>query len=92
MADNRFTHIGMNNIVQNSKVLFITQPGNVTAERYVENAKKHNKFHNATLGRKFKSLLVLDDGTVIMSCIKPKTLMNRFNGITGADKEEEEEE
>lgn len=33
----------------------------------------------------------MDDDTLIISCIKPKTLMNRMNGVPSSEIEEEEE-
>ena len=89
---NQFAHIGMGTVIQKERVMFITAPGSTTAQRYVEVAKKANKFHNATLGHKFRSIIVLDDGTVIMSTIKPMTLMKRMNGIMGLENETEEDE
>ncbi len=88
---NKFTHIGMGTIVQAERVMFITAPGSTTAQRYVDNAKAAGKLHNATLGHKFRSLLVMDDGTVLISCIKPMTLMRRMNSMETADEETEEE-
>lgn len=88
----QFAHIGMGTIIQKSRILLITAPGTITAQRYIEIAKKANKYHNATLGHKFRSIIVLDEGTVIMSTIKPMTLMKRMNDVEGVDKEIEEEE
>lgn len=88
----KFTHIGMSNIVQNDRVIAVIPLGTVTAKRYKEAAKKSGKIINAELGREVKSMLILDDGTVITSCIKPKTLMGRLNGIVGAEQEDPEEE
>lgn len=92
---NLFTHIGMGTVVQKERVIFITAPGSATAQRYMDDAKKKNKLHNATLGHKFRSLVVMDDGTVLISCIKPLTLMKRMNSmetVEDEDTEEEEEE
>ena len=90
----KFAHIGMGTVVQKDRVILITAPGTTTANRYVEEAKKAkpSKYHNATLGHKFRSILVMDDGTVIMSTIKPLTLMRRMNDVEGADNEIEAEE
>ena len=52
----KFTHIGMNNIVQSDRVLAIIPPGTVTADRYREQAEKKKKLIKANLGRSFKSL------------------------------------
>ena len=36
-------------------------------------------FIDASLGRHYRSILLLDDGTVVASCIKPLTLLKRFS-------------
>ena len=93
--NNLFAHIGMGTVVQKARVLFITKPGVTTANRYVENAKKAHKYHSAAHGKKFRSVIVLDDGTVIISCISPMTLMRRMNdveSVTAEDQAEEEAE
>ena len=89
---NQFTHIGMNNVVNNAKILFITKPGTTSANRYLEVAKKTGRYHNAALGRHHRSLLIMDDGTVIVSCIKPRTLMDRLNSVPTPDDDEIENE
>lgn len=89
---NKFAHIGMGTVVQTERVIFITAPGSATAQRYVDEAKKKNKLHNATLGHKFRSLVVMDDGTVLISCIKPLTLMKRMNSMETVEEETAEEE
>lgn len=89
---NLFVHIGMGTVIQRARVLFITAPGSTTATRYVEEAKKAkpSKFHNATLGHKYRSIIVMDDGSVIMSTISPMTLMKRMNNIDVVDDEPED--
>lgn len=88
----KFTHIGLDNVVQNDRVLAILKPGTVTTQRYIDQAKKNKKYIEASWGRTFKSVLVLDDGTIIISAIKPQTLMRRMNGAVPGDLQEEEEE
>jgi len=89
---NQFANIGMGTVVQKQRVLFITSPQSTTAQRYIEVAKKHNKYHNATLNHKYRSVIVMDEGTVIISPIKPMTLMRRFNDVEGVDEEMKAEE
>ena len=80
---NLFVHIGMGTILQRSRIILVTSPGTTTANRYVDEAKKARpaKFHNATLGHKYRSIIVMDDGTVVVSTIKPMTLMKRLNSV-----------
>lgn len=78
MATAQFAHIGMNHIVQVNRVLCVMKPTTKTSRRYIDRAKERGQFVDATLGRRFRSLLLLDDGTIVASCIKPLTLMKRF--------------
>ena len=88
MADS-FVHIGMGNVVHRERVIAIIQPGTATFRRYKEKAKDEGKFISAELGREIKAVLILDDGTVITSAIKPRTLAGRFNGDTLTSGEDE---
>lgn len=79
MATAQFAHIGMNHIVQTTRVLCVMIPTTKTTKRYIDRAKERGQFVDATLGRHFRSVLLLDDGTIIVSCIRPLTLMKRFS-------------
>lgn len=79
MATVKFAHIGMNNVVQTNRVLVIIPPHTKTAERILEVAKSHGQFIDASRGRSHRAILLLDDGTVIASCISVMTLMKRFS-------------
>lgn len=78
MATAQFAHIGMNHLVQTTRVLCVMIPTTKSSKRYLDRAKERGQFIDATLGRHFRSLLLLDDGTIVASCIKPLTLMKRF--------------
>lgn len=78
MATAQFAHIGMNHIVQTTRVLCVMKPTTKTSKRYIDRAKERGQFIDATLGRHYRSILLLDDGTIVASCIKPLTLMRRF--------------
>ena len=74
----QFAHIGMNHIVQTNRVLCVMTPQTKTSKRYIDRSKERGMYIDASLGRKFRSVLLLDDGTIVTSCIKPLTLMKRF--------------
>ena len=79
MATVQFAHIGMNNLVQTNRVLVVIPPATKTANRILEVAKSHGQFIDASRGRSHRSILLLDDGTAIASCITPMTLLKRFS-------------
>ena len=79
MATPQFAHIGMNHVIQTTRVLCIMKPTTMTARRYIDRSKERGMFIDASLGRHYRAILLLDDGTVVASCIKPLTLMKRFS-------------
>ena len=78
MATIQFAHIGKNNLVQTNRVLLVIPPGTKTADRILSVAKNRGQFVDASRGRNHRSVLILDDGTVIASFISPMTLLKRF--------------
>lgn len=74
----QFAHVGMNNLVQLNRVIAVLSPGTRTVERYLEISKNRGQFIDVSRNRKFRSILLLDDGTVIASCISVMTLLKRF--------------
>lgn len=79
MATPQFAHIGMNHVVQTTRVLVVMKPNTMSARRYIDRSKERGMFIDASLGRHFRSIILLDDGTVVASCIKPLTLLKRFS-------------
>ena len=79
MANAQFAHIGMNNLVQINRVMTVIPPRTKTADRILQVAKGHGQFIDASRGRNHRAILILDDGTVVASCISPMTLLKRFN-------------
>lgn len=78
MAEIRFASVGMGDMVCVNHILAIIQNGSATAKRYQDNAKKCRKYIDATHGKTIKSFVLLDEGTVIASHIRPMTLQQRF--------------
>ena len=79
MNSNPFVHIGLNHVVQASRVMAIIPPELKTGRRYLELAKERGIHIDASRGRRYRSLLLLDDGTVITCATSIMTLLKRFN-------------
>lgn len=79
MATVKFAHIGMNNLVQTNRVLVVIPPHTRTSDRIMEVAKGRGQYIDASRGRSHRSILLLDDGTVIASSKTPMTLLKRFS-------------
>ena len=83
--DVRFVHVGMGHLVQAGRVLAVIKPSGTCGRRYSRLARENGKFIDATIGKGLKSLLLLDDGSVMGSMITTKTLLKRLNAVESSD-------
>ena len=74
-----FKHIGHGNVIQINRVVAIIPPGTVTANDYLKRAKSAGLYIDASRGRSFKAILILDDGCVVSAAISVATLLKRFS-------------
>lgn len=88
----RFVHVGLGHQVQAGRVLAVIKPSGMCGRRYSRNAKEVGRYIDATMGKGLKSLLLLDDGSVMGSLITTKTLLKRLNAVESSDDIEEDEE
>lgn len=71
-------NIGFGNMVISSRIVAIVNPDSAPSKRLRETAKLNNKLIDATLGRKTKTLIVMDSNHVVMSAINPDTITLRI--------------
>lgn len=83
-------NIGFGNLVNVDRVLAVVRPDAAPVKRMVSNAKAENTAVDATQGRKTKSVILMDEGHIILSALQPDTLSKRFGGVL-IEKEEPEE-
>ena len=81
MVECKFVHVGFGTVVQANRVVIIIPSETSSAKRYVEIARKIGKYDNAAMKRHRRSVIVMDDGSAIVSAISPITLMRRMNDI-----------
>ena len=84
-------NIGFGNLVNTGRVLAIVRPDAAPVKRLVSKAKAENTVIDATQGRKTKSVIIMDEGHIILSALQPDTLNKRF-GSMDPDREELEEQ
>ena len=66
-------------------------------KRLVQVAKEDGRIIDATLGRRTKAVLVMDDGHVVLSALQPETIAGRYQGreiqeqTLDTEKDEEDE-
>lgn len=71
-------NIGFGSIVLANKVICIVSPESAPIKRFIQDAKEKSLLIDATYGRKTRSVVIMDNGNVILSAIQPETIANRI--------------
>ena len=74
-----FKNIGHGHIIQVNRVTAVVPPGTKTARDFLKRAQNAGLYIDASLGHKFRSILILDDGFVVSSAISVATILKRFS-------------
>ena len=85
-------NIGFGNLVNADRVLSIVRPDAAPVKRMVAKARTDSMIIDATQGRKTKSVIVLDEGHILLSVLQPETLYRRFGNTAGGKVEMEEQD
>lgn len=70
-------HIGFGNIVNTTKIVAIVSPDSAPIKRMVQRAREEGTAIDATQGRRTKSVLVMENGQVVLSALLPETIAGR---------------
>lgn len=73
-----FINIGFGNIINSEKIISIVSPEAAPIKRLVQVAKDEGNAIDATCGRKTKSVLVMENHSVVLSSLLPDTIANRI--------------
>ncbi|MCI8308176.1 MAG: DUF370 domain-containing protein [Lachnospiraceae bacterium] len=80
---NCIINVGYGNMVNAGRVLGIIKPEAAPVRRMIQSLKDSGNAFDATCGRKTKSVLVLDNGCVMLSALLPETIAARMNNDYG---------
>lgn len=69
--------IGLGNFVQEARVIAIISPESAPVKRMVRDAKDKCMVIDSTYGRPTRSVIVMDNGSIVLSAIQPETIINR---------------
>lgn len=90
----KFFHAGMGNFVCANRVVAMINPNTACGRRHLKAAKKDGSYIDCTASRPLKTIVLLEEGLVLGSAIRAKTLACRVNSIeesnalTGEDEDD----
>jgi len=88
----KFINIGFGNAVSAHRVISIVAPESAPIKRIVQDAREIGNLIDATYGRRTRSVLVMDNGHVVLSAVQPETIVARVTGKEETSSKMEDEE
>ncbi|HHU71450.1 MAG TPA: DUF370 domain-containing protein [Clostridiales bacterium] len=85
MTLNKLINIGFGNVINSSKIIGIISPDAAPIKRMVQSAKDAGVAIDATCGRKTKSVIVMENGSLVLSSLLPDTITSRVNHVEGLE-------
>ena len=74
----KLLHVGFGNMVVAERVVALISPDSAPIRRLKDEAREAGLLVDVTLGRKTRSILIMDSRHVILSAIQPETITARF--------------
>jgi extracellular matrix regulatory protein A len=81
MVKNNLVNIGYGNFLSREKIIAILQTGSSPVRRLIREARDDRKLLDATTGKKTRSVIVMDNGSIVLSSILPETLAEKFKNL-----------
>ena len=87
----KLINIGFGNVVNTDKLLAVVSPDAAPVKRLVTHAWDEGKVIDATQGRRTKAVLILEEGSILLSALQPETITRRCNTFSMTMTKEEME-
>lgn len=75
----RLVNIGYGTIIAVDRIIAVVAPESAPIKRIVQEAKELKNLIDATYGRRTRSVIIMDNSTVVLSAVQPETIINRVN-------------
>ena len=75
----RLVNFGYGTIIAVDRIIAVVAPESAPIKRIVQEAKELKNLIDATYGRRTRSVIIMDNSTVVLSAVQPETITNRVN-------------
>ena len=75
----RLVNIGYGTIIAVDRIIAVVAPESAPIKHIVQEAKELKNLIDATYGRRTRSVIIMDNSTVVLSAVQPETITNRVN-------------
>lgn len=74
----RLLNIGFGNMVAAARIISVVAPDSAPVKRMVQDARDASKLIDATAGRRTRAVMVMDNGSIVLSAVQPETIAGRL--------------
>jgi len=78
----KLINIGFGNIVSAGRIIAIISPDSAPVKRIISDAREKSLLIDATYGRRTRSVIVIDNGSLILSALQPETIAARLQALS----------
>ncbi len=78
----RLLNIGFGNAVNSDRIVAVVSPEAAPVKRVVQTAKDSGTAIDATCGRKTRSVIICDSGHIVLSALRPESLVGKAEDKT----------
>ena len=82
-------NVGFGNLVNMDRVIAVVRPDAAPVKRMISKAKSESLVIDATQGRKTKSVIVMDDGRIMLCAVQNETIGRRARSDAAVSTESE---
>lgn len=74
-------NIGFGNMINSEKVIAVVNPDAAPIKRMVQSARETQRVIDASQGRRTKSVIMMENGQIVLSAMQPDTIARRFAAV-----------
>jgi len=78
----KLINIGFGNIVSAGRIVAIVSPESAPIKRIITDAREKGILVDATYGRRTRSVIIIDNSSLILSALQPETIASRLQSVT----------
>lgn len=78
MNTSSLIHIGLGNYISKEKILAVLEPDSSPVRRLVKESRESGKVLDATQGRKTRSIIVMDNGYIVLCSLGSRSVAEKF--------------
>jgi regulator of extracellular matrix RemA (YlzA/DUF370 family) len=80
-------NIGFGNMVSAERIIAVVSPDSAPIKRIIQEVKEDGMLIDASFGRSTRSVLMMDNGNVVLSSLETETISERIAAINDESEE-----